>query len=69
MMKSLSVGVSSTGCLVNSLSKLEVSRLSLCQMESRHVNTEGNATERASHGELATSGASGMPLGVAAGHA
>lgn len=46
MMKSLSVGVSSTGCLVNSLSKLEVSRLSLCQMESKHINTayEGNTT-------------------------
>lgn len=48
MMKSLSVGVSSTGCLVNSLSKLEVSRLSLCQMESKHINMAwggGNVTE------------------------
>ena len=48
MMKSLSVGVSSTGCLVNSLSKLEVSRLSLCQMESKHINTAwggGDVTE------------------------
>lgn len=43
MMKSLSVGVSSTGCLVNSLSKLEVSRLSLCQMESKHIKTEAEA--------------------------
>ena len=43
MMKSLSVGVSSTGCLVNSLSKLEVSRLSLCQMESKHIKTEAAA--------------------------
>lgn len=43
MMKSLSVGVSSTGCLVNSLSKLEVSRLSLCQMESEHIKTEAEA--------------------------
>lgn len=43
MMKSLSVGVSSTGCLVNSLSKLEVSRLSLCQTESKHIKTEAEA--------------------------
>lgn len=40
MMKSLSVGVSSTGCLVNSLSKLEVSRLSFCQTESTELNWE-----------------------------
>lgn len=46
MMKSLSVGVSSTGCLVNSLSKLEVSRLSLCQMESKDINTEAEAAAR-----------------------
>lgn len=46
MMKSLSVGVSSTGCLVNSLSKLEVSRLSLCQMESKDINTEAEAAVR-----------------------
>lgn len=47
MMKSLSVGVSSTGCLVNSLSKLEVSRLSLCQMESKHIKTEAAAAAAA----------------------
>lgn len=48
MMKSLSVGVSSTGCLVNSLSKLEVSRLSLCQMESKRINTESSSSSSSS---------------------